>query len=82
LGYWFRMFSEDIVKAEASKTALARRYVDKCRDRLIAPLTTEQIQAIDAAIKGYAIKLVEQIIKELALPRLKATEVVLKDKSK
>lgn len=82
LGNWFDKFCKETIGTEASKTALARRYVEKCRDRIIGPLTEEQRQVIDPAIKGQATKVVEQIIKALGLPHLKATEVVLEEKPK
>jgi predicted ATP-dependent endonuclease of OLD family len=82
LGYWFKKFSEEIVGSEASKTALARRYAEYCRENITYPLSDDNNKVVDATIKGHATKLVEQIVKELKLPSLKASETVLKESSK
>jgi predicted ATP-dependent endonuclease of OLD family len=78
LGYWFNKYTKEIVGSEASKTALARRYVEICRDKFSFPISTEDGKSIDPTIKGISNKLIEQIIEKLSLPGVKAREVVLK----
>lgn len=78
LGFWFKKIAIDIVGSEASKTALARRYVDKCRDRFVPPVTENLAKSIDPANKGNAMKVIEQIAKTLNLSSLRASPLVLK----
>lgn len=81
LGYWFKNFSKSIVESEASKTALARLYVDKCREEITFPIKDEQLQVVDTIIKSQGQRLIEQVVTALKLPNLKANKSFLNESS-